>query len=116
MPLSLPANLTDDYFVVADAALATGQTCKVISADPATVVITEDSVVRPDPSAPAGESFTIASGKVSAAAAPAQPATAISCSASVTNADGSAGPSQSDTVTIIAAGLTKIGFLFGTPA
>jgi len=116
MPLTLPQNLTDDFFVVGDEPLAAGQTLSVVSADPATVVITSDTTVRPDPTAPPDESFTLGSGKVAAAATPAQIGVPISITASVKNADGSAGPTMSDTVTIVAPGLTKIGVLFGTPA
>jgi hypothetical protein len=120
MPLNMPDNLTDDYFIVGSdalgvdgAVLATGQTISVVSSDPATVIITPDATPRANPT---DGSACVASGKVSSAQPPAKPNTAVNVTASIANADASAGPSITDTVTITPGALASVGELFGTPA
>lgn len=118
--LKMNPKQTDDYFIMADAALESTETLSVVSADPNTVVLTPDAVVRP---APAGLetdpalSVTIGSGKVSAGPTPVLK-TPITCTATITDSAGGAVPAPtSDTCEIDPAIATKIGVLFGpTPA
>ena len=105
-------------------ALLPGQVVTVTSADPATVVITADATARATVGAAGATdgTATLASGKVAAASAPAQPGVPINVTASIKNADGSpvlddtgaAIADQVDTVTIQPNLLKAIGELFGT--
>jgi hypothetical protein len=118
MPLKMNPNQTDDYFIVADAALTPTQTLSVVSADPNTVLLTPDAVVRnfpgtaPDPT----ENVTIGSGKVGVGPTPVL-RTPINCTASVADTDPNGTPlaPQTDTCEFDPKVATKIGELFGTP-
>lgn len=120
MPLKLSSDQTDDFFVVAEDAhgieganVPAGSVVTVTSADPNSVVITQDATPR---NAPDG-SVSIASGKVAPAATVAQPNVAINVTSHIANADGSASsiPDAVDTVTIVPGVAVKEGVLFGTP-
>lgn len=121
MPLILPLGDQDTYSIVGTAPflgalLAAGQTLNVISADPATVVITPDATAQPTPAGTAGAPVgtpAIGSGTVTAASSPAQPNVAIAITATVVNPDGSAAETISDTVTVSPGAATAIGELFG---
>ena len=128
MPLNLPDDDEAPYFIVGQnakkawgASLGSGQTITVVSADPATVGVTPDATPQPTPSElkmpdgttiPAGTP-TVASGMVSSAAVPASPNQAITITATVNNADGSAAESISDTVSVVPGAAVAIGELFG---
>lgn len=131
MPVKLGTGFSDDYFIVgldddgkAGLALLPGQVVTVTSADPATVVVTPDATPRATVGAAGAPDGTasLASGKVAAAASPAQVGMAINVTASIKNADGSAVlddtgaavADQVDTVTIQPHLLKAIGELFGT--
>jgi hypothetical protein len=137
--LKMNATKTDDYFIVGlddsgkpGIGLQAGQTCSVVSADPATVVITPDATPRattadftlPDGTLVPAGTQAIASGKVAAANPVAQPNVPINVAAHLANADGTpvlddtnvAVPDQVDTVTIVPNLLKSEGILFGTPA
>jgi hypothetical protein len=126
MPLNLPDNMSVDVFISAvddhnldGAALGTGQTVAVVSADPASVVYTADATARPAPDG----SASIASGKA-AAANPVASRSAIAITSTILNADGTPGtnpagtaiPVASDTITVQAGLASAEGVLFGVPA
>lgn len=118
MPLTLPDNDTAPYYIfgvdakgVAGAALPAGASiAPPVSADPNTVILTPDATPQV---APNGVQ-SLASGTVSSPATVAQPNVAINITAQVTNADGSAGASLTDTVTIAPGTEATLGDLFGT--
>ena len=140
MPLSMSKGKTDKYFIVglddnnAPVALLPTQVVTVVSADPASVVITKDDVALPTDAdyklldgtlVPKG-SVTQQSGTV-AFGPSAVIGTAINVTNSIKNADGTPVKDdtgtviadETDTVTMIAAPggvLKKEGELFGTPA
>jgi hypothetical protein len=123
MPLILPVGDSDNFYIFGTAPslgalLGPGQTISVVSADPATVDLTPDptpvAVRAADATSavPAGTP-TILSGVVTSPASPAQPGVAITCTATVLNADGSTAESLTDTVTVSPTVATAIGDLFG---
>jgi len=121
MPLSMPANIKDEkyYIIGADASgqtgaqLAKGQTVAVVSSDPNTVVLTPDATPAVD-----NEGVqSVASGSVGVGPTPALN-TAVTVTATVTNADGTAAETISDTVTVtptVPGVATSIGELFEEP-
>jgi hypothetical protein len=123
MPLTLPVGDSDNFYLFGTAPtmgalLGPGQTISVVSADPATVILTPDATPVPvraadaSPTVPAGTP-TMLSGVVSSPASPAQPNVAITCTATVLNADGSTAESLTDTVTVSPSAATALGVLFG---
>jgi hypothetical protein len=128
MALQLPDNDQAPFYILGKdakgllgAPLAAGASCAVTSADPNTVVVAQDASPAVTPAGlvdangnpvPAGLQC-VASGLVSTPAAIAAPNTAITLTAAVTNADASAGPTISDTVTVIPGLAASIGDVFG---
>jgi|HubBroStandDraft_5_1064220.scaffolds.fasta_scaffold153392_4 hypothetical protein len=123
MPLILPIGDSSQEYIFGTAPflgalLGPGQTIGVVSADPATVILTQDSPSKPvqpaDATAqvPAG-TLTMWSAIVSAPASPAQPNVAIQVTATVLNVDGSTAEVLTDTVTVSPTAATAIGDLFG---
>jgi hypothetical protein len=137
--LKMPVGKTDDFFIVGfdddgkpGIGLQAGQTCTVSSADPATVVITQDVTPRPTTvdlvaangtPVPAGTA-TLASGKVTSPADAVQLKTPIIVTSHLANADGSPVLDDTDapvadvtdTVEIDPNLLKSEGILFGKPA
>jgi len=134
--LKLPAGKSDAYFVVGfnddgsvGAQLQSGQIATVTSDDPNTASISPDStalVTDEDFTTASGEDVptgtqSIASGKVSGLAKPAQPNVPINVTCTLTNADGTpvvddSGapvPPITDTVTVVPGLLKAEGILFG---
>lgn len=114
MALQLPVGQTDQYFVNAldaagnaGAALATGQVIAVVSPDPS-VVLTPDAVAGVDPKTGVQSA---ASGTVAIGPSPVI-GTAVTVTATLTNADGSVADTETDTVTPLPGGAVKIGILF----
>src|ERR1700722_17797948 len=113
MPLILPIGDTSQEYIFGTAPslgalLGPGQTITVVSADPATVLLTQDSPAKPvqsadaSPTVPAGTP-TIWSAVVSGpanSASPAQPNVPIVVTATVNNSDGSVAESLNVTVTM----------------
>jgi hypothetical protein len=123
MPLILPIGDTSNEYIFGTAPflgalLGPGQTISVVSADPASVILTPDSTPVPvraadaTASVPAGTP-TMLSLVVSTPASPAQPNVPITCTATVLNADGSTAETLTDTVTASPTAATAIGDLFG---
>lgn len=123
MPLILPIGDTSQEYIFGTAPflgalLGSGQTIAVVSADPNSVILTPDATAKPVAQAdatsavPAGTP-TIMSLVVSGPASPAQPNVAISCTATVLNADGTTAETLVDTVTMSSTAATAIGDLFG---
>ena len=120
MPLLLPQGDEDQYFVVGlrggkpGAPLAAGSTVAVVSADPATILITPDATAQPTKGVtgvPDGTA-TLASGLV-ADAGSANVNVPINVTATETKADGTTGLTVTDTVTIVPGLADAIGELFG---
>lgn len=117
MPLTLPDDESAPYYIfgvdakgVKGASLPAGASiASPVSADPNTVILTPDTTPQPAPDG----TPTLASGTVSSPATVAQPNVAINITAQVTNADGSAGASLTDTVTIVPGADATLGDLFG---
>jgi hypothetical protein len=131
MSLQLPDNDSAPYFIfgkdtagLIGAQLAPGATIKVTSSDPNTVILTQDATASGAPAGlvdpatgkpiPVGTP-ALASGQCSSAQPPANPNNPISVSWAVTNADGSAGPTDTDTVEVVPGLAASIGDVFGTP-
>ena len=123
MPLILAIGDTSQEYIFGTAPnlgalLGPGQTITVVSADPATVILTPDTPPKPVQAAdatttvPAGTP-TIWSAVVSGPAIPAQPNVPIIVTATVINSDGSTAESLTDTVEMSATAATAIGDLFG---
>jgi hypothetical protein len=102
MPLQITSNNTNEkYFIIGtDAAgltgaqLAAGQTVAVVSADPTIVTFTPDTTPQPD-----NEGVpSVASGSVN----PIKVGGPVTVTATVSNADGTAAESATDTVTVVA--------------
>jgi len=117
MPLNLPDDDSAPYYIlgidakgVKGAQLAAGASLAVTSADPNTVVVTPDASPAVEPTSGLQ---SLASGTVSSPASPAAPNTAIAINAAVTNADGTAGISVSDTVTVTPGAAAALGEVFG---
>jgi hypothetical protein len=126
MPLILPVGDTDNFYIFGTAPflgalLGPGQTISVVSADPATVILTPDATPVPvravdaSTAVPAGTP-TMLSGVVSAPTPPAQPNVAITCTVTVLNSDGTTAETLTDTVTVSPTAATAIGDLFGVAA
>jgi hypothetical protein len=121
MSLTLPVGQTDKYYLtLQDAAgdyltaLDPGETVAVVSADPATILITPDATPAQDPDQ--GAPATVASGTISIPIPPGAPNKPITITATFTLSDGTTvDATVSDTVTASNAGGRKAGILFGTP-
>lgn len=137
MPLKIGVAKTDKAFVVGinddgsvGALLQTGQIATIVSADPATVAVSQDS-----PSLPTDEALTdsegtavpvgtktVASCTLTSPATPAQVNVPINVTCTLTNADGSPVVDDTgaviaplvDTVTIVPSLLKSVGILFDT--
>ena len=119
MALSAPLNTTGEKYYIygvdanglKGAQLASGQTISVVSADTTVVSFTPDATPQPDPTQGIA---TVASGAVNFIAVGGP----VTVTATVSNADGSAAETLSDTVTVTAAvpGVaTSLGVLFEGP-
>jgi hypothetical protein len=116
MPEILPDNDQDTFFIIGTdpagvqgSPLAPGQTVAVVSADPATVIVTLDA----SPKTATNGLASVASGIIASAQPPAQPNVAITLTATVSNADASVAETITDTVTVTPGAASKIGVLFG---
>lgn len=139
MPLQIGTGKSDKGFLVGvfdngavGALLQPGQVASIVSADPNTVAVSQDS-----PSLPTDQAFTdsdgtpvpvgtptVASCTVSAPASPAQPNVPINITVTLTNADGSPVVDDTgttiapvvDTVTVTPGLLKSVGVLWDTVA
>ena len=116
MPLQLPDNDSAPFFIIGTdakgvkgASLPAGASLAVTSADPATVAVTMDPTPQPAPDG----TPSLASGTVTSPATVAQPNVPINLAAQVTLADGTAGDSATDTVTVNPGTEDAIGEVFG---
>jgi hypothetical protein len=116
MALSLPVGQTDHYYINATdangdpgASLAPGQVIALVASDPASVVLTPDATPQVDPKT---NIQSVASGTVADGPA-AVLNTAVTCTATLTDADGvTVLDTETDTVTPLVGSAKKIGILF----